>query len=739
MHRLYVALLGFLFSISGLAGQTPPAQQESSGQSRLPTVRATSKEVLLDMVVHDKSGRAIRDVRPEQIHVFEDGVEQKLTSFRLVEGNAEPGASAPAAAGTTTAPAHVDPMREIRLVTLVFQGLDTNGKRFFRQALDDMLNTSPEPNLYFSIYVIDQRLYCIQPFTNDHKVLQEAAKRSASWANLKYETESKSIQDSLEQQISGGEPTLTSTSGAGGGGPSQAQIQSFVNYRMAKMQYDMLKSAGAAQREYDARQTITGLLALVQGEGKLPGRKVVTYFNPDLKITEDIREAYKYLISESNRANVTFYTVDPKGLWSGGQDAQRTSGDMRTAMGGESQAGAGQLAGALSEIRTQQMPGANREVSTAQVKAIGEAGEAMRANPLQWLRDLASQTGGITIANTNNTKAPLKAVMEEVRTYFEATYIPSVSAYDGKFHAITVTVDVPGATVLSRSGYFAVPPNKGGQQMYAYEMPLLQALNSSPVPKDMKFDISADRFNERGPKIEYMLTMQTSLKDLTFVPHPELKKAVVDAALMAVIKNSDGEIVENFSKDFAVQVDLDKVEAYKAGDLVQSFQAELAPGEYTLDSVVMDRNANKIGVQEGLLKVPAASNKLAMSSVIVIRRTEKVDGDQALNAFYFPGGKVVPTLTHTLKGGPGNMLPFYFTIYPDPAIKDAPKLIMNFYKEGDYLGAAEAPLPPAQKDGRIPYIADLPADKFTPGSYEIRLNIVQGEAKTEEKVSFQVN
>ena len=606
MHRFYIALLGMLFSISSLAGQTQPPAQEPAGQAHLPTVRTTSKEVLLDMVVHDKSGKAIQGIRPEQIHVFEDGVEQKLSSFQLVEGNTEPGAPSPGEG--TTAASHVDPMREVRLVTLVFQGLDANGKRFFRQALDDMLNTAPEPNLYFSIYVIDQKLYCIQPFTNDHATLQAAAKRSASWANLKYESESKSIQDSLQQQISGGEPML---SGTGGAGPSQAAIQSVVNYRMAKMQYDLLKNAAAAQREYDARATITGLLALVHGEAELPGRKVVLYFNPWLNIPEVIREAYKYLISESNRSNVTFYTVDPRGLVSGGNSAQSSGGNMTSAMGGESQGGVGQLAGALSEIRNQQSH-LGGEISAAQAKAIGEADEAMRANPLQWLRDLATQTGGITIANTNNTKAPLRAVMDEVRTYYEATYVPTVTAYDGKFRAITVTVDVPGATVLSRSGYFAVPPNKSGQQMYAYEMPLLQALNSSPLPKDMSFDISADRFSERGPKIEYMLTLQTPLKGLTFVPHPEQKVAVVDAALMAVIKNADGEIIKNFSKDFAVQVDLDKVDAYKAGDLVQSFPAELPPGEYTMDSVVMDRNANKIGVQKQDLKVPEVTNKLSV-------------------------------------------------------------------------------------------------------------------------------
>jgi len=110
-----------------------------------------------------------------------------------------------------------------------------------------------------------------------------------------------------------------------------------------------------------------------------------------------------------------------------------------------------------------------------------------------------------------------------------------------------------------------------------------------------------------------------------------------------------------------------------------------------------------------------------------------------LDPFYFPGGKIVPTLNSTLKGGAGSILPFYFTVYPDPAVKDAPKLTMGFYKEGQYLGSAEAPLPPMQKDGRIPYIANLPADKFTPGSYEIRVNVTQGQANADEKVDFQVN
>jgi hypothetical protein len=137
--------------------------------------------------------------------------------------------------------------------------------------------------------------------------------------------------------------------------------------------------------------------------------------------------------------------------------------------------------------------------------------------------------------------------------------------------------------------------------------------------------------------------------------------------------------------------------------------------------------------------VPPSSDKLSISDVVVVRRTDATKDAQGNDAFYFPGGKVIPTLTTTLKGGPGNVLPFYFTVYPDRASKDAVKsFTMSFYKDGQYLGAAQAPLPEAQADGRIPYIANLPADKFTPGAYEIRIGVTQGNSKAEENVDFKV-
>ena len=723
MNRLFVFLTAFLLSASSLEAQGQ-SQQDTSGQATPPTVRSTAQEVVLDMVFRDKKGRTIRNIRPEEIHVSEDGVEQKLTAFRVVDGKTAESLTVPKSSlegGSLS----LDPMREVRLVTLVFEGLDQEEKRFFRQALKDILDMAPEPNLYFSILTIDQKLHCIQPFTADHSALLKSVDRSSMWSFIQYSNNSAEVKEELKQMLSQGEPQLQGASGNGStGGPSASQIQSSVSWRMAKIQYDMLQAADTADREYNVRATIDALRTLVRAQSELPGRKVILYFNPWLFISETVKEQYSNLISMANRANVSFYTVDPKGLVTWSQESN----------------GRDWLRGAAGEIRSEQMRGGVGAVSAGQARAAETAEGALRANPLLWLRDLAQQTGGTAIAETNDYRAPLRVAMDEVRTYYEAAYAPHIAVYDGKFRRISVRVDRPDIVVHTRSGYFALPQLKSGQQVYAYEMPLLNALNTTSPPLDVAFQAAAERFNDHGPKVEYMVTLEAPLKGLTFAPQPDQKNSAVDAALLAVLRNSNGEIVEKFSKDFAVQVALGDVDAYKAGNLVQTFRTELPPGEYVLEAAIMDRNGSRIGVTKSTVTAPQPSSKLSMSDVVLIRRTDALkDSNQVLDAFYFPGGKVVPTLSRALKGGPGNVLPFYFAVYPDRSTKNALKLTMSFYKEGQYLGAAEAPLPDAQQDGRIPYIANLPADKFTPGAYEIHIGVTQGSSKAEEKVTVQVN
>src|SRR4029453_15929687 len=79
--------------------------------------------VLLDVVVRDKKGRAVRDLREGEVEVYEDGVRQAVTSFRVVERTRPLGAG-PAPAPEEPPPTSPAPApAPVSLCTLLFDQL----------------------------------------------------------------------------------------------------------------------------------------------------------------------------------------------------------------------------------------------------------------------------------------------------------------------------------------------------------------------------------------------------------------------------------------------------------------------------------------------------------------------------------------------------------------------------------------------------------------------------------------
>ena len=717
MNRSLLLTLGCAYYLTIAGAQTPPAA--TAPPDSTPVIKGSSQEVMLDMVFRDKKGRPVTDIKPEEVHVSEDGAPQKLSSFRMVTGKGDQAATGAAETDAGASRRSLDPMKEIRLVTLVFENLDSEGKRFFRGAVKDLLAMAPEQNLYFAVYTIDQKLHCIQPFTNDHKAMNTSLDKSAMYSLIQYQTNSAKIKESLSKIIDSAQPLQGSSSG----GPSAAAVGSAVSARLAQIQFDMLQNADRMDRQAGDRVSLLALLNMVREQAKLPGRKTVLYFNPWFTVPESAKEIFEAVKSTANRANVSFYSVDSKGLTTWSQNS----------------GGRDQLNSAAGETRNLALSGGVGVVSTGQARAAETGENSMRSNPMMFLKELAESTGGVAFAETNDWKAPLRVVMDEVRTYFEGSYVPQNDALDGSFRKISVRVDRPDVVVHARSGYFALPSLRGGEQLMAYEVKLLNALNMAPVPSEVGFRAAAMRFDTHGKNVEYMLGIEVPIQGLTFQTAEVQKLATSDAALLAVLKDGKGEIVAKFSKDFPLNLPLDKLDAYKAGNLTQTFRTELEPGNYTLETVVIDRTGNKTGVTKSKIVVPAPSPKLSLSDIAIVRRADVMKDTQITDAFYYEGGKVVPSLSTTMKGGPGTVLPFYFVVYRDTSITDAPKLKMSFYLDGQLLAAPEAPLPPPQKDGRIPFIASLPGDGFAPGNYEMRVTITQGPETAEQKVAFTVN
>ena len=82
-------------------------------------------------------------------------------------------------------------------------------------------------------------------------------------------------------------------------------------------------------------------------------------------------------------------------------------------------------------------------------------------------------------------------------------------------------------------------------------------------------------------------------------------------------------------------------------------------------------------------------------------------------------------------------LPFYLVVYTDQQLKGAaPELTMEFTQDGKFLGSGPAPLTPADKDGRIQYVAKVPVDQLPSGNYSVRFVVKQGSETADETVTF---
>jgi VWFA-related protein len=293
------------------SGQTQKPRTSDQGA----TVRIGSEEVLLDVVARDKNGRPVADLKADEIEVYEDGVKQQINSFRKVE---KTDLNEGAGASNNPSGAAVDPLRQINLVTMVFERLNNEGRLLARDAAREFLKSELRRNVMVAVFALDQRLQVLQQFTNDGEKLSAAVDRATGAASSQFAERSEAIRRELEGLLRA-QASLEAASGAGVG-------QAVVEARLAEVTTNMLRQTDDAQREQQAASSVYSLLSLVRGQQRLAGRKTVLYFSEGLQLTPNLAPVFRNAVSAANRANVSFYAIDARGLQTARQtDAARES------------------------------------------------------------------------------------------------------------------------------------------------------------------------------------------------------------------------------------------------------------------------------------------------------------------------------------------------------------------------------------------------------------------------------
>ncbi len=136
----------------------------------------------------------------------------------------------------------------------------------------------------------------------------------------------------------------------------------------------------------------------------------------------DNEHQFRELLDAANRANASFYPIDPRGL------AVFDTAQVR-----------------------QDVPGPPAPMVPPSVD------QNMLRGRINSLRTLAEATDGLAIVNSNDLARGLKRVIDDLSSYYLLGYYSS-GKLDGKFHPIAVRVKRPGVRVRARRGYLAATP-----------------------------------------------------------------------------------------------------------------------------------------------------------------------------------------------------------------------------------------------------------------------------------------
>ena len=356
---------------------------------------------------------------------------------------------------------------------------------------------------------------------------------------------------------------------------------------------------------------------------------------------------------------------------------------------------------------------------------------SLRADVVDALGHLSTSTGGFLVTQTNDFGRPLARIAEEIRGYYEASYVPSRPAAPGEFRKIEVRVAREDVRVQSRSGYYTTPPAAAGA---------FAAFAEAQLPADFEVKSRFYRFGrEGGGPFDCLIKIEASLAEAAFRADRDKGRLAGQMALAGRVLNGTGDVVDTFGQDVSLGGTPEQIEASRAQALPLARRLKLPPGNYTVELLVRDVVGNRSSGQRLPLTVPAPEGGLAMSSLVVVAALEAADPkSDPTDPLRLADQRIVPNLGRPVAAAPGATLPVYYAVYVKPGAKGGVTATIEVSRDGRVVARGSSPLPAPDTAGRITGLSPIPLQKLQPGTYVVKVTVAKEGLSAEETTTITV-
>jgi VWFA-related protein len=580
---LFFFILFVLFA-SQANGQTPTPQRQVKPADDDDVVRITTNLIQVDVVVTDKKGKLVTNLKPEDFEILENNKPQKITNFSFITLDAGPGEQPVATKNSLDKTAPPAPSMRLRseqvrrTIALVVDDLSLSfdSIHFTREALKKFVKEQMQPGDLVAIIRASSGIGALQQFTSDKRQLLAAIERvKFSFIGRGNVSAFAPIDSTFER--------VANLSGQGQNNSDDEPTR------------DSIRDLDDFREEIFAVGTLGAVNYVVRGMRELPGRKAVLLMSEGFRLfnrdntdqNARVMIALRRLTDLANRSSVVIYTMDSRGLQTTGITA---ADDVR---GLSPQ----QLESRLSDRR-------NTLFETQ-----------------QGLQYLAQETGGFAVRNTNDLSGGIRKVLDDQKGYYLVGYQPDSETFDpvrSRFHRLKVKVKGDGLSARYRSGFFGIKDEEAKPVAQTPTQQIRKALYSPFASGDVSLRLTSIFTNEEKAGTYIRSFMHIPAKDLTFTTEPNgWHKTVID--IVIVTFGDNGIPIDQASKTYTLTLKEDFYQQALKNGFVYSLNVPVKKaGAYQLRAVVRDENSERVGSANQFIEVPdLKKNKLSLSGIIL--------------------------------------------------------------------------------------------------------------------------
>ena len=712
---------------------------QAVSQEQDEVIRVRSNEVRLDVVVKDKKGRPIRDLKAADFEILEDGVPQKVESFRFVSrettavnSESKDGKSRNVPSTTTPVPGR----RSTPTVTaLVFDRLSPEARALARKAGLAYAQEGIATGGFTGVFGIDQALRTVQNFTDDPQLVKDAVESVTGTAISNYNSNAGKMRDNVERSAVLESQIAAATGSASAAGAAQDSAgaaaasadagQASIQQKFLEMETQMLDHYERLERDQQGFATINSLLAVISPMQNLPGRKTIIFFSEGLKLPPSVVQKFPSVINAANRANVSIYSIDAAGL-------RTEAGTTEAARELNSIAGASMA---------QQGRGSERGANGPYLRGLERNEDLLRFDPRSGLGSLSDQTGGFLIHDTNDLVSGIHRIDDDMNGYYFLTYVPQNKEYDGRFRRISVKVARSNVEVQSRQGYYAIE-SAGQLPMLDYEIAAIAAArNWKSGPQQSSILSGALVYPARKDGLTLVLA-EAPLATFQYAPSTDNKTYNTDFSIVALVRDEKDQIVQKQSQHYTLSGPIQNLEAAKKGSVLFYREIRLPAGKYHVQVIAYDAPTGAINANNTPLEIFGIDeSRPRLSSVAVLKRAERLTPEEQKRDQPLRFGEllVYPNLGERIDRSTTKQLAYFFTAWPSKGATKPLQMTLEILQNNRSLGTTSGELPAADQSGQVKYAGAFGIDKFQPGLFELRITVSDGQNKTTRSTNFTIN